>query len=163
MVELFGLLGKNNQTYQGYSQTGTTCPTAPVVERIITHNSVDVYDGAIWEIALRLAASENNPAIPKSDAANFKAAVSEYEQLLVNDNPQYLITYRAFQYTNNDRTQPLTLTPNQFQYGQPDNLSPPPNVAMPNAYRAYIRRFLAPSYANNADPDPVTKSAIHLT
>jgi hypothetical protein len=137
--DYWAYLAKNNSVYQSYRNMNDTRSCVvnnrndATIERVITHNGAEVYDASVWQIALSLALSQTNPSFSANDRYKAQLALRSYEQLLTDDNPTYFNTYRAYE------------SPKNFQYGVN-------GVGMASAFYSYIRRFMAPTWADNPDP-----------
>lgn len=125
----------NNTDYQTYQQTfdAHDChipdpargeranANDATIERTTQYQGLDIYDGAVWQMSLALAATNgNNPVAYAKD-------VTDYQHFLLYGLPGGFQSYYA----------------NNFTY----NGSKP----IPSGPNAYLFKFIAPSYADNYD------------
>lgn len=119
----------NNSSYQTYREAHDThdCRVIPgneaTIERSLQNTGLDIYDGAIWQMSLALAA--------KYQPLAYKQDVDNYQNFLVNGIADKEIAFQSYRaeggYTYNGRYNYLS--------GQ----------------KAYLLKFISPVYAYNYD------------
>jgi hypothetical protein len=133
----WGYLKANNPQYQQYlaAHDAGNCSIAggnsATIERVIMNNGLDVYDGAVWQMALALAAT--NSQISADTRAVYASDVAQYANFLVNGLAGGFSSYRAFT-SGNDGT--------PYLYN---------GHKMPNNDASFMLQLIAKSYGQNHD------------
>jgi len=128
-------MAENNPDYIAYRQTSDnkTCavPTVPgdksndaTIERAMQQQGLDIYDGAVWQMALAVFIKNNGS---RNDIDDYSRAIRGYQQFLITGLESGFQSYYAYKgYTYN-------------------------GVGMPSSKNAYLLKFISPTWAANYD------------
>lgn len=108
-------------------------PNSATIERTVTHNGLDVYDGAVWSIALAAAAADPATAVDKKQ--HYRNLLSQYLHTLKISGSLLFKSYRAFEGGDSGNI------PYMYNGAKMD---------LPGS--SFLLKFIPPSWGNNQDP-----------
>mgnify|MGYP003641609202 CR=1 FL=1 len=120
-------LNTYNQAYQEQQQAD---PQGTKIERAMLHNGLDIYDGAVWQIALSVAANAN----PEKKQA-YSQLIDNYYKLLDGGQTAEFSNFYANANPNGQA----------FQYGWDTPITM-------QGHSAYLFKFISPTWGHNVDP-----------